>query len=173
MWPGGGSDPALPSLPRTVDLPQRVHQLVHEWVDEEMTAGRLVIASQLPPPAVRRQLREAAGLSRPQVAELVGVSAEAIRLWETGERTPSGEARGRYVDLLSQWSSGPQEPTVEPVEPADGAENEDRLRSVCNSPYCTVHNPHMHVTMADHEAAKGAAVAMHHEKMRHAYGRSA
>ena len=87
-------------------------------------------------------------------------------MWETGERTPEGSNRDRYLDLLSQWSSGPQAPTMEAVEAVDGADNEETLSSVCNSPYCTIHHPHMHVTMADHEAAKGAAVARHHEKMR-------
>jgi transcriptional regulator with XRE-family HTH domain len=51
----------------------------------------------------RRQLREQAGLSRPAVAELIGVSAEAMRLWEIGDREPEGENRRRYVDLLVSW----------------------------------------------------------------------
>jgi transcriptional regulator with XRE-family HTH domain len=88
--------------------------------DEEVAAGRLVLAAQLPPPAARRQLREAQGLTRPQVAELVGVSKEAIRLWESGEHEPAGDNRAAYTELLTRWQSGPQKPT-EPaaeVEPA-------------------------------------------------------
>ncbi len=93
-------------------------------------------------------------------------------MWETGERTPEGSNRDRYLDLLSQWSSGPPEPTVEAVEAAEDAENEDRPSSVYDSPYCAIHHPHRHVTMADHEAVMRTAVAQHHEKMQHAYGRS-
>jgi hypothetical protein len=49
----GSPDPCLPSLPRTVDLPQRVYQLVRAWADEEVAAGRLVLAAPLPSPAAR------------------------------------------------------------------------------------------------------------------------
>jgi hypothetical protein len=47
-----------------------------------------------------------------------------------------------------------------------------RFSSVYDSPYCAIHHPHRHVTMADHEAVMRTAVAQHHEKMQHAYGRS-
>ncbi|WP_415952962.1 helix-turn-helix domain-containing protein [Streptomyces sp. KLOTTS4A1] len=55
----------------------------------------------LPPAAERRRLREALGLSRPQVAEVLGVSASTVGGWESG-RDPSGEIRTKYAYLLER-----------------------------------------------------------------------
>jgi DNA-binding transcriptional regulator YiaG len=40
-------------------------------------------------------------VSLEEVGELVGVSGEAVRLWETGQRTPSEAHRGDYLDVLA------------------------------------------------------------------------
>jgi DNA-binding transcriptional regulator YiaG len=55
---------------------------------------------QLPPPAVRRTLRHAAGASIGEVATVVGVSRQAVSMWELGQRSPSVENLGRYVTVL-------------------------------------------------------------------------
>lgn len=47
-----------------------------------------------------RELREAAGLSRPQLARLAGTKQERIYEHETGQRAPSLEAAQRYADAL-------------------------------------------------------------------------
>ncbi|MFK8910865.1 helix-turn-helix domain-containing protein, partial [Streptomyces sp. YS-3] len=47
----------------------------------------------------RRRLREAARLSKAQVARALGVSPSTVTGWETG-RDPSGELRTRYAYLL-------------------------------------------------------------------------
>jgi transcriptional regulator with XRE-family HTH domain len=55
----------------------------------------------LPPPRRRRAIRVRAGVSLEEVGELVGVSGEAIRLWETGQRIPSEAHRDDYLDVLA------------------------------------------------------------------------
>ena len=54
----------------------------------------------LPPPAERRALRKALGLTLQEVAGLVGCSHVAVVHWERGERTPQGANRTRYRELL-------------------------------------------------------------------------
>lgn len=51
-------------------------------------------ARSLPPdfPARLRSLREAAGLSAPQLAEKAGVSRQAVNYYEAGERAPTWDA---------------------------------------------------------------------------------
>jgi DNA-binding transcriptional regulator YiaG len=50
--------------------------------------------AKLPSPAWRRAIRVRAGATLDEVGELVGVSGEAVRLWETGQRVPSESHRG-------------------------------------------------------------------------------
>lgn len=58
------------------------------------------LAAAIPPPAERYRLREAAGLSRAQVAAAVGVGRTTIANWETGVSTPTPPARLPYLRLL-------------------------------------------------------------------------
>jgi DNA-binding transcriptional regulator YiaG len=52
-------------------------------------------------PETRRILRESSGLSRSQMAKIVGVTRQAIYYWETGARTPSpGQHFDNYVEAL-------------------------------------------------------------------------
>ncbi|GGP85625.1 helix-turn-helix domain-containing protein [Streptomyces melanogenes] len=72
----------------------------------------------LPAPEQRLRLREAARLSKAQVARALGVSPSTVTGWETG-RDPSGEVRTRYAYLLEglreRLESEPEpEPVVEP-----------------------------------------------------------
>jgi transcriptional regulator with XRE-family HTH domain len=55
---------------------------------------------ELPPPAVRRALRIASGLSEQDLAEPVGVSAVSIGRYERGLRTPRGRHLHAYVEVL-------------------------------------------------------------------------
>lgn len=55
---------------------------------------------ELPPPAVRRTLREAAGLSREDIAREVGCSRQAVLHWESGRCSPRGPLLVAYVDVL-------------------------------------------------------------------------
>ena len=54
----------------------------------------------LPEPVLRRALRRGAKLSLTQVAEEIGVTAEAVRLWELGRRDPRPEHLSAYVRVL-------------------------------------------------------------------------
>ncbi|WP_314224658.1 helix-turn-helix domain-containing protein [Streptomyces zaehneri] len=55
----------------------------------------------LPPPELRRHLREAASLTPDQVAERVGVTRETVHAWESGRTTPRGRRREAYAKLLA------------------------------------------------------------------------
>lgn len=67
----------------------------------ELVSERVRVHAELPPPAERRRLRKAAGLSQSELARIVGVSTAAIGHYETGLRnTPKGERLDRYVAAL-------------------------------------------------------------------------
>jgi DNA-binding transcriptional regulator YiaG len=56
----------------------------------------------LPPPSLRRQLREQAGVSQSALALVVGVSRECVSLWESEPRTPRGRNLDRYIEFLDR-----------------------------------------------------------------------
>ncbi|MDW8339330.1 MAG: helix-turn-helix transcriptional regulator [Thermoleophilia bacterium] len=62
---------------------------------EELAARR-----QLPPPAVRRALRERSGLSAAALARELGVTRQAVASWERGARFPRAANLVRYAALL-------------------------------------------------------------------------
>ncbi|MET9576928.1 helix-turn-helix domain-containing protein [Streptomyces sp. DT199] len=74
----------------------------------------------LPPPKERRRLREAASLTRAQLASRVGVTGETVRGWETGRVTPRGRKGEKYAKLLNSLGD---EPEVTP--PQDDAVDDD------------------------------------------------
>lgn len=57
-------------------------------------------AQSLPPPEDRAALREAAGISRAELASAVGVTPGTVWMWEKGKRQPTGIRRQRYIDAL-------------------------------------------------------------------------
>jgi len=56
----------------------------------------------LPSPPERKGLRVAAGLSARSVGRQLGVSGQAVLLWEAGDRAPRGGNLVAYVELLRQ-----------------------------------------------------------------------
>ncbi|MFJ3619056.1 helix-turn-helix domain-containing protein [Streptomyces iakyrus] len=74
----------------------------------------------LPPPKERRRLREAASLTRAQLASRVGVTSETVRGWETGRSTPRGRKGEKYAKLLGSLGA---EAGVTPDQ--DGAADSD------------------------------------------------
>lgn len=54
-----------------------------------------------------RSIRVGAGLSLAEVAGPVGVSPSTVHRWETGERSPHGEAALRWGELLTQLIGRP------------------------------------------------------------------
>lgn len=74
----------------------------------------------LPPPKERRRLREAASLTRAQLASRVGVTSETVRGWETGRSTPRGRKGEKYAKLL-----GSLDDEAGMTPPQDGAADSD------------------------------------------------
>ncbi len=66
----------------------------------ESLTQRLQARRGLPPPDVRRTLRRVAGASQADVAEVIGVTRQAVQLWEAGTRTPRGTNLDAYLDVL-------------------------------------------------------------------------
>ncbi|WP_382464842.1 helix-turn-helix domain-containing protein [Streptomyces noursei] len=58
------------------------------------------LMARMPEPAERLRLREAAGLSRAQVATAVGVGRQTVANWESGETDPQPPGRIKYLRLL-------------------------------------------------------------------------
>lgn len=67
-------------------------------LEEELTRARA--RGELPPPALRRLLRERAGLTQAALARALGVHRAVLSRWETGERRPR-DVRG-YLDALAR-----------------------------------------------------------------------
>jgi len=58
----------------------------------------------LPSPAARRHLREQAGLSQHDIARELGVTREAVSLWEAGHHMPRPDTALAYLALLDRLS---------------------------------------------------------------------
>lgn len=52
------------------------------------------------------RIRELAGLSQAEIAELVGVTPAAISRWEAGERRPTGDRAIAYGRALRRIAEG-------------------------------------------------------------------
>ncbi|WP_338782627.1 sigma factor-like helix-turn-helix DNA-binding protein [Streptomyces sp. DG1A-41] len=81
----------------------------------------------LPPPKERRRLREAASLTRAQLASRVGVTSETVRGWETGRSTPRGRKGQKYAKLLN--SLGAEGEVTPPHAERGTAAPSDRSRA--------------------------------------------
>ncbi|MDX2630671.1 helix-turn-helix domain-containing protein, partial [Streptomyces scabiei] len=78
-----------------------------------------VAQDDLPPPAERRRLREAAGLSQAQVAKALDTRREAVGNWEAGRTEPRPPQRAAYARLLERLAERFPAPKNEaPGEPA-------------------------------------------------------
>lgn len=66
-----------------------------------MNAADIAAAKVLPPPATRRALRIAAGLTLQELADVVGVTRDAISKYELGHREPRGPLRRVYAQALA------------------------------------------------------------------------
>jgi len=64
-------------------------------------AARMKLAAiTLPSARTREAIRQAAGLSRGQLAEVLGVTRQCVFNWESGRRTPRGDQLMRYRQAL-------------------------------------------------------------------------
>lgn len=56
----------------------------------------------LPPPEVRRLIRERARVSQEELAQALEVSRTALTRWEGGTRCPQGANLDRYLEALDR-----------------------------------------------------------------------
>jgi HTH-type transcriptional regulator/antitoxin MqsA len=56
----------------------------------------------LPPPKVAQAIRRAAGVTQQQLADALGVHVITVGRWEAGTRTPRGELRDRYREVVEE-----------------------------------------------------------------------
>ncbi|MET7775374.1 helix-turn-helix transcriptional regulator [Streptomyces mirabilis] len=66
----------------------------------EQIRSRLRVRLDLPAPARRREVRERAGLSQQELADVIGSTRQAVSHWEMGSRTPRGLLLARYVEAI-------------------------------------------------------------------------
>ena len=66
------------------------------------SVAELVRGHRLPPPAVRRSIREHAHLTLADLAALVGVNLHTIRRWELNLHEPTANNRRRYAAVLHE-----------------------------------------------------------------------
>lgn len=59
----------------------------------------------LPPPAERKRLREAAGLTQEEVAIALETKRETVNGWETGRTKPRPPRLAAYKHLLEGWAA--------------------------------------------------------------------
>ncbi|MGR8012130.1 helix-turn-helix domain-containing protein [Streptomyces hypolithicus] len=92
---------SLPSLPSHASRPSR-----------SAAPGRPL----LPAPQRRREIREAWGLTRPQVAAAFGVTVDTVRSWESGRTSPKGPRLRAYATFLTglDQALSAYEPTTAP-----------------------------------------------------------
>ncbi|WP_030278046.1 MULTISPECIES: helix-turn-helix domain-containing protein [Streptomyces] len=73
---------------------------MNEKVSVESLLEEARLSKAMPPPEERLRLREAAGLTRAQVAEAVGVARGTVLAWEAGKSDPTPPGRLPYLRLL-------------------------------------------------------------------------
>jgi transcriptional regulator with XRE-family HTH domain len=73
--------------------------------DLDALLSRSRLRRDLPPPSIRRLLRERAGLSQEAIANVLGVTRPTVTRWELGARTPRNAALVRYSELLDRLAA--------------------------------------------------------------------
>ena len=72
----------------------------------EVLKERVGERRELPPVAMRRALRLAAGITCKEIAVACGVTPEAVRLWELGLREPKGSNLSCYLQSIAILRDG-------------------------------------------------------------------
>ncbi|MGV9419938.1 telomere-associated protein Tap [Streptomyces sp. NPDC003674] len=75
------------------------------------------VAQDLPGPAERRRLREAAGLTQTQIAAALKTRRETVANWELGKTEPRPPQRAAYARLLEKLAERFPSPAAEPAVP--------------------------------------------------------
>ncbi|MCM9077315.1 helix-turn-helix domain-containing protein [Streptomyces spororaveus] len=73
---------------------------------------------EMPPPAERARLREAAGITQARLAQVLQTTTQSVKNWEAGRSEPRPPRRQAYQRLLDGWAAQqPAQPSV-PMPPA-------------------------------------------------------
>ncbi|WP_445518955.1 telomere-associated protein Tap [Streptomyces sp. NEAU-174] len=86
-----------------------------------------VAQDDLPAPAERKRLREAAGLSQAEVARALDIRREAVGNWESGRTEPRQPKRAAYARLLKGLAARFPAPAADESEPPAPAADEPGL----------------------------------------------
>ncbi|WP_369266151.1 helix-turn-helix domain-containing protein, partial [Streptomyces harbinensis] len=60
---------------------------------------------QLPPPAERARLREAAGITQARLAQALKATTQTVKNWENGRSEPKEPRLSAYQRLLNGWAA--------------------------------------------------------------------
>ncbi|NJP53798.1 helix-turn-helix domain-containing protein [Streptomyces sp. SBST2-5] len=71
---------------------------------------------QLPPPAERARLREAAGVTQARLAQVLQSTTQTVKNWEAGRSEPRPPRREAYLRLLEGWAA--KYPAPDQTDPA-------------------------------------------------------
>jgi DNA-binding transcriptional regulator YiaG len=71
----------------------------------DVAIERVRVRRRLPPPSARQLLRRRAGLSQNEIAAALGVTREAVALWEAGRRTPRPATASAYLAILERLAA--------------------------------------------------------------------
>ena len=71
-------------------------------MDLKQLIKRSQARKQLPPPEMRRLIREQARLSQEDIAGVLKIDRATVSRWESGERTPRGKLAETYKQLLDR-----------------------------------------------------------------------
>lgn len=74
--------------------------------DELFAAVDALLAGEpeLPEPAERTRLREAAGVTQARLAEVLQTTTQTVKNWEAGRTEPRSPRRQAYQRLLNGWA---------------------------------------------------------------------
>lgn len=86
----------------------------------EAVEALIASASPLPPPAERKRLRQAHGLTLDQIAGALKVRRATVSGWENGKTEPRPPEREAYAHLLKKLAELYPVPPADPASPADG-----------------------------------------------------
>lgn len=73
-----------------------------QCMDSSKRVLRIARAKRFAASGEGRRIRKEAGLSQPQLADPIGVDPATLCRWESGKRSPRGEAALLWLDLLEE-----------------------------------------------------------------------
>jgi transcriptional regulator with XRE-family HTH domain len=83
--------------------------------EERLSLARL--RRRLPDPAVRKLIRESAGVAQQGIADDLGCSREEVSRWESGERNPGARLLPAYLRILDRLAAELTRPDGEEPQP--------------------------------------------------------